>query len=49
MDIKKLPKTEFAAAVAQISGERNINPRKFLMPLNKVWYLPIKGIKRSTG
>jgi N utilization substance protein A len=25
MDIKKLPKTEFAAAVAQIAGERNID------------------------
>ena len=30
MDIKKLPKTEFAAAVAQISGERNINPQEIL-------------------
>lgn len=27
MDIKKLPKTEFAAAVAQIAGERGIDPQ----------------------
>lgn len=30
MDIRKLPKTEFAAAVAQIAGERNINPQEIL-------------------
>lgn len=30
MDIRKLPKTEFAAAVAQIAGERNINPQDIL-------------------
>ena len=30
MDIKKLPKTEFAAAVAQIAGERNIDPQEIL-------------------
>jgi N utilization substance protein A len=30
MDIKKLPKTEFAAAVAQIAGERNIDPVEIL-------------------
>jgi N utilization substance protein A len=30
MDIKKLPKTEFAAAVAQIAGERNIDPQDIL-------------------
>ncbi len=28
MDIKKLPKTEFAAAVAQIAGERGIDPQE---------------------
>jgi len=30
MDIKKLPKTEFAQAVAQIAGERNIDPQLIL-------------------
>ena len=30
MDIKRLPKTEFAAAVAQIAGERNIDPQDIL-------------------
>ena len=30
MDIKRLPKTEFAAAVAQIAGERNIDPQEIL-------------------
>jgi N utilization substance protein A len=30
MDIKKLPKTEFAAAVAQIAGERNIDVQLIL-------------------
>lgn len=30
MDIKKLPKTEFAAAVAQIAGERNIDPQEII-------------------
>ncbi|MFZ2153572.1 MAG: transcription termination factor NusA [Microgenomates group bacterium] len=30
MDIKKLPKTEFASAVAQIAGERNIDPQEIL-------------------
>lgn len=30
MDIKRLPKTEFAAAVAQIAGERNINVQDIL-------------------
>ncbi|MFA6007568.1 MAG: transcription termination factor NusA [Candidatus Shapirobacteria bacterium] len=30
MDIKRLPKTEFAAAVAQIAGERNINPQEII-------------------
>lgn len=30
MDIKKLPKTEFAAAVAQIAGERNIDVQSIL-------------------
>lgn len=30
MDIKKLPKTEFAAAVAQIAGERNIDTQAIL-------------------
>jgi len=30
MDIKKLPKTEFAVAVAQIAGERNIDPQDIL-------------------
>jgi len=30
MDIKKLPKTEFAAAVAQIAGERNIDVQDIL-------------------
>ena len=30
MDIKRLPKTEFAAAVAQIAGERNINVQEIL-------------------
>ena len=30
MDIRKLPKTEFAAAVAQIAGERNIDPQEIL-------------------
>ena len=30
MDLKKLPKTEFAAAVAQIAGERNIDVRSIL-------------------
>ena len=30
MDIKRLPKTEFAAAVAQIAGERNIDPQNIL-------------------
>ncbi|MBP9817723.1 transcription termination factor NusA [Candidatus Shapirobacteria bacterium] len=30
MDIKKLPKTEFAVAVAQIAGERNIEPQEIL-------------------
>lgn len=30
MDLKKLPKTEFAAAVAQIAGERNINVQSIL-------------------
>jgi len=30
MDIKKLPKTEFAAAVAQIAGERNIDIQSIL-------------------
>jgi transcription termination/antitermination protein NusA len=30
MDLKKLPKTEFAAAVAQIAGERNIDVQSIL-------------------
>jgi len=30
MDIKRLPKTEFAAAVAQIAGERNIDPQEII-------------------
>lgn len=30
MDVKKLPKTEFAQAVAQIAGERNIDPQLIL-------------------
>ena len=30
MDIKRLPKTEFAAAVAQIAGERDIDPQEIL-------------------
>ncbi|MDD2482831.1 MAG: transcription termination factor NusA [Candidatus Shapirobacteria bacterium] len=30
MDLKKLPKTEFAAAVAQIAGERNIEVQSIL-------------------
>ena len=30
MDLKKLPKTEFAAAVAQIAGERNIDAQLIL-------------------
>jgi N utilization substance protein A len=30
MDIKKLPKTEFAAAVAQIAGERNLDSQLIL-------------------
>ena len=30
MDIRKLPKTEFAAAVAQIAGERNIDVQSIL-------------------
>lgn len=30
MDLKKLPKTEFAAAVAQIAGERNIDIQSIL-------------------
>ena len=30
MDLKKLPKTEFAAAVAQIAGERNIDAQSIL-------------------
>ena len=30
MDIKRLPKTEFAAAVAQIAGERNIEPQEII-------------------
>lgn len=30
MDIKRLPKTEFASAVAQIAGERNIDPQEIL-------------------
>jgi N utilization substance protein A len=30
MDIRRLPKTEFAAAVAQIAGERNINPQEII-------------------
>lgn len=30
MDIKRLPKTEFAAAVAQIAGERNIDVQEIL-------------------
>ena len=30
MDIKRLPKTEFAAAVAQIAGERNIDVQLIL-------------------
>lgn len=30
MDVKKLPKTEFAAAVAQIAGERDIDPQDIL-------------------
>jgi len=30
MDIKRLPKTEFAAAVAQIAGERNINSQEII-------------------
>lgn len=30
MDIKRLPKTEFAQAVAQIAGERNIDPQLIL-------------------
>lgn len=30
MDIKKLPKTEFAAAVAQIAGERDLDPQEIL-------------------
>jgi len=30
MDIRRLPKTEFAAAVAQIAGERNIDPQEII-------------------
>ena len=30
MDIKRLPKTEFAAAVAQIAGERDIDPQEII-------------------
>ncbi len=30
MDLKRLPKTEFAQAVAQIAGERNIDPQLIL-------------------
>ena len=30
MDLKKLPKTEFAAAVAQIAGERDIDAQSVL-------------------
>jgi N utilization substance protein A len=30
MDVKRLPKTEFAAAVAQIAGERNIDVQEIL-------------------
>lgn len=30
MDVKKLPKTEFAAAVAQIAGERDIDPQDII-------------------
>jgi len=30
MDIRRLPKTEFAAAVAQIAGERNIEPQEII-------------------
>ena len=30
MDIKKLPKTEFAASIAQIAGERSIDPQSII-------------------
>jgi len=39
MDLKKLPKTEFAAAVAQIAGERNIDVQSILdsIELGLIW------------
>ena len=39
MDLKKLPKTEFASAVAQIAGERNIDVQSILdsIELGLIW------------
>lgn len=49
MDIKRLPKTEFAAAVAQIAGERNIDPQEIIDAIEKGLISAYKRDKKEHG
>jgi N utilization substance protein A len=49
MDIKKLPKTEFAAAVAQIAGEKNIDPQEIIDAIEQGLVSAYKRDQREHG
>lgn len=49
MDIKKLPKTEFAAAVAQIAGEKNIDPQEIIDAIEQGLISAYKRDQREHG
>ncbi|RLC35536.1 transcription termination factor NusA [Candidatus Shapirobacteria bacterium] len=49
MDLRQLPKTEFASAVAQIAGERNIDPQSILDSIELGLISAYKKVQRDKG